>query len=53
MRPTPGWAALKSDSIKGTVLKNFLMTLLNVQYDLKMVLKIDKRTVSIKRTVEV
>ena len=38
-------------SIKRTVCKNLQMTLLKVQYDLKMALGIAKRTVSIKRTV--
>ena len=38
-------------SIKRTVYKDFHMTLLNVQYSLKIILKRDKRTVSIKRTV--
>ena len=38
-------------SIKRTVGNSSLMTLLNVQYDLHIGSCIDKRTVSIKRTV--
>ena len=38
-------------SIKRTVRNSSLMTLLNVPYDLYMSSCIDKRTVSIKRTV--
>ena len=38
-------------SIKRTVLKFFIMTLLNVPYDLIMVFQRFYRTVSIKRTV--
>ena len=42
---------IRTVSIKRTVGKNFHVTLLNVPYDLKVVLGRAKRTVSIKRTV--